>query len=235
MEIKKTAKKDLQSKKSIFSLIGLLVAIIAIYGLFSVSNGNVAISAVQKQPIEISADIPPITRPEEPTKQPQRAVVIPIITDMFKVVENDIVLDDPNRIFDISQEDEIPPYSGVDFGSKEVAGAVIPEDVPIFKAEVDPDFQGAGKQSNDKFRAWVQKNVRYPQIALDNNMTGAVNLKFVIGQNGLIREIIVLSSPDSSLTEEVKRVLNASPAWTPGLQRGKPVSVYGTIKIVFTL
>lgn len=234
MEVKKSAKADLQSKKLFFTEIGLFLSLIALYGLFEVHSGAIELEVVQKEEEPAVIETPPITRPDEPDKPRVQKVVAPTISERFEVVDNTVELENTD-MFNPETDEDTPNYVGLPTGTPNDGEAFIEEDVPVFKAEVNPDFQGAGAKSNEKFRQWVQKSVKYPQIALDNNTSGAVNLKFVIGQDGHIKDIVVLSSPDRSLTDEVIRVLKASPKWTPGKQREKPVSVFGTIKIVFTL
>lgn len=234
MEVKKSEKADLQSKKFLFTQIGLLVSLVALYGLFNVSAGNIEIEVVQKEEEPPVMETPPITRPDEPTKPRVQKVVAPTISEKFEVVENTVELEDTD-IFNPESDEDTPNYAGLPTGVPSEGELFIDEDVPVFKAEINPNFQNAGDKSNEKFRQWVQKAVKYPQLAQDNGVSGAVNLKFVIGKDGRVGNVEVLSSPDRSLTEEVIRVLNSSPAWTPGKQREKPVSVIGTIRIVFTL
>ena len=237
MEIKKSEKADLQSKKFIFTQIGLLGSLLIIYAMFSANQGAVEIQAVAEAETEEIVDLPPVVRPEEPRPQEKiLKVVAPTISSVIEVVDNTIDTED-SAIFNPEADEDLIVYSGLPTGTPNDGEMILDDDVPVFKAEIDPDFQGAGsmQKSNEKFRSWVQKNVRYPSIAEENNVTGAVNLKFIIGRDGKIKDITVLSSPDRSLTEEVQRVLRASPAWNPGKQRDKPVAVHGTIRIVFTL
>lgn len=235
MEIKKSKKADLQGKKFMFTQIGLLVSLIALYGLFNVSASNIEIEVVQKEEEPAVMETPPITRPDEPDKPRVQKVVAPTISEKFEVVENTVELEDTD-IFNPESDEDTPNYAGLPTGTPSEGDLfLIEEDVPVYKAEVNPDFMKAGANSQAKFQEWVKKNVKYPQLAQDNNVTGAVNLKFVIGKDGRVGSIEVLSSPDRSLTEEVMRVMTSSPAWTPGKQREKPVSVIGTIRIVFTL
>ena len=83
------------------------------------------------------------------------------------------------------------------------------------------------------FRNWVQQNVRFPQIALENGIQGRVVLTFVIEKDGRLTNIEVLQTPDRSLSEEAIRVLNKSPKWSPGKQRNQPVRVKYTLPVDF--
>lgn len=234
MEVKKSAKADLQGKKFMFSQIGLIVALLALYGAFNMHSSNIELQAVQATEEPAVMEAPPITRPEDETPKPRvQKVVAPTISEKFEVVENTVEIENTD-MFNPETDEDTPNYAGLPTGVP-VDGDILDEDIPVFKAEINPDFMGAGAKSNDEFRKWVQKTVKYPQIAADNGVSGAVSLKFVIGQDGKLRDITVINSPDSFLSEEVIRVLKSSPAWTPGKQREKPVSVIGTIRIVFNL
>jgi TonB family protein len=82
---------------------------------------------------------------------------------------------------------------------------------------------------------FLRQNVRYPKAARDSNITGKVVIKFVIEEDGSLSDFTVLRSPSEMLTKESLRVLALSPKWTPGTQDGKPVKVYFTCPINFSL
>lgn len=99
------------------------------------------------------------------------------------------------------------------------------------KADEMPTFLGGDINT---FRQWAQQQVRYPEHALNKNIQGDVLAKFVIGKDGLIESHIeILSSPDASLTEEVIRILQNSPIWTPGRNDGKNVRVSFVLPVSF--
>ena len=85
------------------------------------------------------------------------------------------------------------------------------------------------------FRNWVMQKVRFPQIALENNINGRVLLSFVIERDGSLTNIQVLQTPDASLSDEAIRVLKTSPKWTPGKQRNQSVRVKYTLPVEFRI
>ena len=95
-----------------------------------------------------------------------------------------------------------------------------------------PSFQGGDLMT---FRAWVMGQIRYPQIAIENNITGRVVVSFVIEKDGRLTNIQVLQTPDSSLSDETIRVLKTSPKWTPGKQRNQTVRVKYTLPVQYNL
>ena len=101
---------------------------------------------------------------------------------------------------------------------------VIVEDMPKFK----------GGDIN-KFREWVQKRVRYPEIAAENSIQGRVYVTFVVETSGLVSSVSVTRSVDALLDEAAKEAVEASPKWEPGMQRGRPVRVRYSIPIIFQI
>lgn len=95
-----------------------------------------------------------------------------------------------------------------------------------------PKFMGGDLNT---FRMWVMQNVRYPEEAVSKRLEGHVIVSFCVGKDGYIDEnkILVLSSPDKLLSDEVERVLKSSPQWTPGRQKGKLAIVKFTLPVNF--
>ena len=125
------------------------------------------------------------------------------------------------EITEITRQDQKPP---------EVAEETIEDDQPFLIAETMPSFQGGDLNT---FRTWVQQNVKFPQIALENGIQGRVVLSFVIEKDGRLTNIQVSQTPDRSLSEEAIRVLNKSPKWSPGKQRNQVVRVKYTLPVDF--
>ncbi|WP_295939248.1 M56 family metallopeptidase [uncultured Alistipes sp.] len=103
-------------------------------------------------------------------------------------------------------------------------------------AETMPQFVVPGSEkegSLNDFRAWAQKQVKYPAEAFNKGIQGRVVVSFVIEQDGSVSQVTKLESPDDSLWEEVRRVIASSPRWKPGVQRGKTVRVKFTLPIDF--
>jgi TonB family protein len=106
------------------------------------------------------------------------------------------------------------------------------EDTPFVKVEKMPTFQGG---DFNKFRNWVQSNVKYPQEAQEKALQGRVVFSFVVEKDGSVSEFQALQSPDKVLTDEVERVFKTSPKWEPGEQLGEKVRVKYTVPIVFQI
>lgn len=94
-----------------------------------------------------------------------------------------------------------------------------------------PMFPGG----DDSLRKFIQKSVKYPEVAKENGIQGKVFVQFVINGRGKVEQVKVVRGVDPSLDKEAVRIIEALPAWQPGKQRGKPVKVSYTVPINFKL
>lgn len=97
--------------------------------------------------------------------------------------------------------------------------------------EDDPEFPG-GK---DSLRAFIQRNLQYPQLARDKHIEGKVYVTFVVEKDGTITNIKVLRDIGGGCGAEAVRVVKLMPKWKPGTQRGKPVRVQYNLPINFVM
>lgn len=228
MEVKKSPSADLKEWKRIFLLIGLAVSLGAVCFAFLWTPKEYKIEELDLDRAIIEEEEIPITREEiKPPAPQQQKVEVKVFSEILDVVTNDTKVETDMSFDDFAD--------GLDFDVNYVVAEdeeEIIDDAPLIKAEVMPTFQGGDLNT---FRQWVQKQLRYPQIALENNITGRVTLQFVIEKDGRLTGIKVLASPDSSLSEEAIRVVQSSPKWTPGKQRNQPVRVSFTLPVMFQL
>ena len=230
MELKKSTKANLETKKGLFLEIGLVISILLVIATFSYSQAEKIIEIIPPEAPVVEAEIVAVTRQEE---RPPIAVTtkpVQVVSDIMNIVENDTEITQELTFADF--DDEAVFASDVsDYG---IGGGVdeIVDDAPFVKVEQMPSFQGGDLT---KFRNWVQKKVVYPRIAEDNGIQGRVTVTFIVEKDGTITDIKQLQSPDKSLTQEVIRILNSSPKWTPGKQSGKTVRVTITLPIIFKI
>ncbi|MFO7657370.1 MAG: energy transducer TonB [Bacteroidales bacterium] len=123
---------------------------------------------------------------------------------------------------------EIPEWGGV----KPPEIVEKPEVFPFWRCEDKPLFMNG---TLDDFVRYIQSTVIFPEEALRMNIQGRVYASFVVNKYGKIEDIKILRGVDRLLDDEVIKALKASPGWTPGKQRGMPVSVSYTIPVVFRI
>ncbi len=223
MEIKKSPKADLQNKRGLLLEIGLIIALVAVIGAFSYTPKEYRIKQIETETAPVETEITEITR--QPEKQPEapKKVEVKVIADILEVVTNDTQIETDITFVDFDQEADVIQQVAIE-------EEVIEDDQPFLVAETMPSFQGGDLNT---FRNWVQQNVKFPQIALENGIQGRVVLTFVIEKDGRLTNIQVLQTPDRSLSEEAIRVLSKSPKWSPGKQRNQVVRVKYTLPVDF--
>lgn len=88
---------------------------------------------------------------------------------------------------------------------------------------------------NQACYTWLAKRMRYPRKAQEQGIQGRVIVQFVIDKDGSLRDILVVRSPDPSLSQEAIRLVSGMPKWTPARQGGKPVRSRFKLPIAFNL
>jgi len=72
------------------------------------------------------------------------------------------------------------------------------------------------------WQRYLNKNLRYPQEAIDNEIQGSVVVQFVVDKEGNVSNVEKLSGPDA-LGAEAVRVITKSGKWIPAVQGGRYV------------
>lgn len=193
----------------------------------------------------------PEEEPEERFEEPEVEEVLPEeVLNTVKVTELAIVEDS-----EVSKEDEIKTQEELTqtetaFGSqdfdqgtddvtvvREIKNEVVveekkPEPEKIFTAvEESPKFPGGEAE----MYKWLSRNIRYPEMAQQNNIQGRVTVQFVVEKNGSIGEVKVVRGKDPDLDKEAVRVVKAMPNFIPGKMNGQAVRVWYTLPINFKL
>ncbi len=106
------------------------------------------------------------------------------------------------------------------------------EENKVFTAvEQMPQFPGGDAE----LMKYIQKNLKYPPVAMENNIQGRVVVQFVVTKTGKIGEVKVARSKDPDLDKEAVRVVKTLPDFIPGKMNGQAVAVWYTLPITFKL
>ena len=229
MEVKKSQKASLENKRLLFVEIGLIAALLVVWGAFSYSTRDKKVSDLLdvNQDIEVE-EMVPIT--EDTPPPPPEAPKIPILSDQIDIVDDDIKVDD-----DMFMNLEDNANKGVeiqDYVEQVEEEHVEEEAIPFQLVEKKPTFQGG--DAND-FSKWVNSKLVYPEIAKENGVQGRVVLQFTVNPDGSVSGVKVLRGVDASLDKEAVRVVSSSPKWEPGRQRDRAVKVTYTFPVIFQL
>ncbi len=173
-------------------------------------------------------DAPPPPPPPPPPAalEAQVKFVAPVVVD---TVKEEVTL----ATFDENIESAVAEAPPTEIVVEEKKEEVIEKDEPAFLVVEEPaTFQG-GDLNN--FNAWVGQNIKYPQLAVENGISGKVYVQFAVNNKGQVVDAKVLRGIDPSLDQEAIRVVQSSPRWTPPKQGGRPVKQLFTLPVVFRL
>ena len=226
MEIKKSPKADLESKKLTFALIGLVVTLFVVWRVFEYkSYDKQTVDNLQRTVEVIEEEMVEITKQEQPKVQPPQPK--PQVTQI-EVVEDDVEVEDVEIDAEVDQDEVIEEY---EFTPPEIEEEEIVE-AEIFKVvEEMPEFPGGAA----KMMEYIQKNIKYPMMARESDIQGRVFVNFVVEPNGEISNVEVLRGIGGGCDEEAVRVVRSMPNWKPGKQRGSAVRCAFTVPIIFKL
>jgi protein TonB len=228
MEQKKTESANLDNKRTIFFEVGLIVALGFFWWLFEFSSKvEKAEELVDNRDQIVDEEMIPVTRQEDvvlpPPPPPQQT-----ISDVLDVLEDNQVVEDAPTIQeeDVEKVDFSAPIEEVEVVEEE------PEEPQVFFIVEDmPEFPG-GELA---LRKYIAENVRYPEMAKENDIQGTVYVRFVVDEQGKVTNVEVMRGVDPLLDKEAVRVVQSLPKWKPGKQRGKAVKVSHSVPIKFAL
>ena len=225
MEAKKNPKVDLENYRTIFFLIGLVLALIVIYGLFEIKKYNIKIENLaineegnfEQEEILVTRQDLELPPPPPPKQQ---------ISDVLEIVSNETKIEDDLN-FDVETEEQ----ESIDFMDIPLDEGDNEEDQIFISVEQMPEFPGG----INALRRYIAENIQYPVLAQENDIEGTVILKFVVGKDGKVSNVQVLRGVDPLLDSEAIRVVKTLPKFKPGYNNGQPVKVWYTLPVMFIL
>ena len=216
MQLKKNPESDLERKRGLFLQLGLVISLLIVliafeYKSYEKSDFNLGTLNLD----DLEEEIIPITKQEVKPPPPP-----PPPPEIIEIVEDDVEIEEEIEIEDTeSDEEEMIEIEEED------------DDEYFMVVENMPEFPGG----DIGLMKYIQKNVRYPAIAKEYNITGKVYVSFIVDKQGTVTNVKIVRGVDKNLDAEAVRVVKSLPKYKPGKQRGKPVRVMFTIPINFTL
>lgn len=170
----------------------------------------------------------------EPIKKVKSVVDIvknvpPVVVNK-KTVENDIPPVDTNAKSgsETAKGDaNSTPDKGAELAKEEQKG----DDTDYNAIFTSVQVQAAPPGGMNAFRKQIASSFRLPEV--DETTTGTVIAKFVVWDDGSIRDVIIVKETPAGLGlgKEATRILSKSPKWTPGIYNGRSVKQYYTLPI----
>lgn len=161
------------------------------------------------------------------------------------IVEDDQVDEEIKSQDDIKADDRALGQINEDRGVDDIINAQEHKDVVVVeekKPEPAPDKVFDAVEQPPQFPGgdaallkYIHDNLRYPPLAIENNVQGQVVVQFVVTKTGQIGEVRVARSKDPDLDKEAVRVVKTLPKFQPGKQNGNAVNVWYTLPIRFKL
>ncbi|TNF43384.1 MAG: energy transducer TonB [Bacteroidetes bacterium] len=227
MELKKSPKADLENKRNVYFMLGLVISLGIILLAFEwTAKPKKADSLGTINAVDVEEEIIPITREQEIKPPPPPPP--PKVVEILNIVDDDVEIDDELHI-DTEADDKtlitVAPVISTQVEEEEEEQQV------FFIVEDMPEFPG-GEMA---LRTYIANAIKYPVIAQENGIQGKVYVTFVVGKDGSVSNASIARGVDPSLDKEALRVVNTLPKWKPGKQRGKPVNVSYTVPINFVL
>jgi len=99
---------------------------------------------------------------------------------------------------------------------------------PVKIYQRDPQFPGG----YEALAVFMRRNLVTPE-ELEIGDKKIVRIKFIVGKDGSITDIVVLESPGKDYDKEVRRVIKKMPKWEPAIQNDINVAVGYVLPITF--
>jgi protein TonB len=224
MEPKKTEKADLTNKSFLFLTIGLVTSLLLAIMAFSyrVYDDTSVKDLGDKNALEEEIlEVPPTEQLPPPPPKIQQPQIVEVPDE--KKIEEEIEINMDTEVTEETKVEEI----------KIQPQEEEKEDVNQVFLVVEETAAPIGGMP--AFYEYVQKKLKYPAQARRMGVEGKVFVEFVIERDGSITDVKAIKGIGAGCDEEAVRVLQGSPKWKAGKQRGKPVRQRMVLPIAFKL
>lgn len=101
------------------------------------------------------------------------------------------------------------------------------------RADKEPEFPGG----ESALSAYINKNLTYPQSAIDNGTSGTIHVSFVVDEHGKVIDPQALDGTTlgNDIVNQTLSVFKNMPMWTPGMVHGKKVKTRLDVPVTFAL
>ena len=162
---------------------------------------------------------PPVVKKDEEVKKEE-------IPDVKELAEKTVA-----TVTVKGNTDNPADLAGLEPGEGTKAVEEVVTNKPYTYVEQMPVFPGG----QEALLQYIAKNIKYPAMALRNQVEGRVFIKFVVGPDGAVTNVEVQKGIGAGCDEESMRVIKNLPRFTPGKQNGRAVSVYYTVPVTFAI
>lgn len=229
MEIKKSKKANLENKRGLFFNLGLVLSFSAVFLAFEWSSEDVKVDYFD--PVGLAPPEEDWNQIVIPEKEPEPIKIEPPkVLEVLKVIEN---TEEPTN--ELNSSDIV---STEDIGDPMVFTEINDEPEPeediildYMRVEIQPEYPG-GESALLKF---INQNVVYPALAVEEHIQGKVFVSFVVDKSGEVTNVKLARGVHPLLDNAAIEVVKRQERWKPGEQRGKKVKVKYIVPIYFRL
>lgn len=231
MQIKKSPKANLETRRGMFLQIGLVLAISASLLAFEWKSYEKSATDLGTMELALEDDeVIPVTQREikPPPPPPPPPEIIQIVEDDVEIeveLEIEETDSDEDEIIEIEEEEE----------DDEVFNFAVVEDKPIFPGCEDVSKEERYMCFQQGIMKHIRNNFKYPAIPKEMGVSEKIFVQFVIDKSGRITKATVVRGEDKHLRKEALRLVNSIPKLQAAKQRGKSVPCSFTVPINFKL
>jgi TonB family protein len=110
---------------------------------------------------------------------------------------------------------------------------IIEDDKGYFNNHPEVGYIAPKISGSKTFVDHLVKKLRYPQLAIENNMQGRLNLKVLIDESGKVTSVSLVNSVYPPLDKEAGRIIRELRLDTPAFLNGKPNAICFVVPISF--
>lgn len=264
LEIKKSNRADLENKRWVGFLLGIIVALsfffVAMeYNATGSDDDSANTKAIKNVTLHDMDMLPAIDQQDLAKTQEDKK---PTMEDLLNLKRRDI----PNKVtpHDAGSMNSNDKKTGAPQVSNEpivMPMVTTTPEPPKIKEEAKKEMEKMTDDNSDKvveryddkvskrilsetptppggwveFMKWLTKTLQYPAAAKENKLQGTVNITFIINADGTVDEVRIKSGKVPVLNDEVLRVLKTMGKWKPGIEKNKPCRSLIEIPFVFQL
>ena len=149
------------------------------------------------------------------------------VNDLAEIVQENVLRDTENMLQDtvkVSHSDSKAKVRAENRAAKTKGN----EELVVFEVvEQMPEYPG-GMNALYKY---LENKTKSSDVK--GKAGGSVIVGFTVSESGKVKDVRALQSDQPILTKEAERIVSEMPAWTPGKQRGMPVSVKYSVPVRF--
>lgn len=226
---KKSPKGDLENKRWLFFLFGLLLTSGLVYVCLEF------VSVREKEPsYVVSNEEAFYVMMEDFSLVEKTAMASPprSQTDLsLEIVEDGTTISQNSEVFNQESGKNDGESDGTGDGTGESGDDVNEEAMHARFVQNPPTFPGGP----DALYKFLSQNLRYPERGVKSKLQGVVMVEFAIERDGTPSHARIVSTSSDIFNEEALRVISIMPKWNPGTHNGRAVRTYITLPIRFQM